>query len=256
MVAGSVGRGTADRYSDIEIDVYYREAPTEAERVAAVEGCGGSLVALGEDEDEWAEEMSFAGFDAHTSTFLVATMERYLHEVLDDWSTAPAGQTRLFSVLNAVTLKGEEQVERWRARAATYPDGLRNAMLAENLAFEPFRYAGEMHAARGDRLVLYDVLLGAARSLLAALFGLNRIHLPTFDYLKRMNEWVELLAVSPADLSMRLERVFATEPVQAVRSFAELIDETLVLVDRHAPSFDTSPYRAGPKRRIAWEAPP
>jgi predicted nucleotidyltransferase len=38
MIAGSVGRGSEDRYSDIEIDVYYAEPPTEAERVAAVEG--------------------------------------------------------------------------------------------------------------------------------------------------------------------------------------------------------------------------
>jgi predicted nucleotidyltransferase len=35
MIAGSVGRGVADRYSDIEIDVYYTEPPTEAERIAS-----------------------------------------------------------------------------------------------------------------------------------------------------------------------------------------------------------------------------
>jgi hypothetical protein len=31
MVAGSTERGTADRYSDVEIDVYWGEPPTDAE---------------------------------------------------------------------------------------------------------------------------------------------------------------------------------------------------------------------------------
>jgi hypothetical protein len=81
MVAGSVGGGSADRYSDIEVDVYYSEPPNEAERIAAVEGFGGAVERLGEDAEEWEEQFSISGLHAHTSTFLVATMERYLREV-------------------------------------------------------------------------------------------------------------------------------------------------------------------------------
>src|SRR5262245_33194274 len=93
MIAGSVGRGSADRYSDVEVDVYYAEPPTEAERVAAVERCGGIAELLAQDEDEWEEQICLEGFHAHTSTFLVATMERYLREVVDLCSLAPAAQT-------------------------------------------------------------------------------------------------------------------------------------------------------------------
>jgi hypothetical protein len=91
MVAGSTGRGTADRYSDIEIDVYWSESPTDDERHAAVERSGGTLLSelLPAENDEWSEEISLGGFYMHTSTFLVETMERYLREVLGDLSTAP-----------------------------------------------------------------------------------------------------------------------------------------------------------------------
>jgi hypothetical protein len=116
MVAGSVGRGSADRYSDVEVDVYYSRPPTEAERIAAAERSGGTIERLDEDADEWEERLSFGGFHAHTSTFLVATMERYLHETVDECATAPEAQTRLFSLQHGKTLKGEEQVERWRGR--------------------------------------------------------------------------------------------------------------------------------------------
>lgn len=76
MIAGSVGRGSADRFSDIEIDVYYERAPTRAERAAVVERMGGALEGLDEDDDEWAEDFSVGGFHAASSTFLVETMER------------------------------------------------------------------------------------------------------------------------------------------------------------------------------------
>jgi predicted nucleotidyltransferase len=89
MVAGSVGRGSADRYSDVEVDVYYAESPTEAERIAAVQRCGGTVELLAEDDDEWEEQMSIGGFHAHTSTFLVVTMEQYLREVVDRCALAP-----------------------------------------------------------------------------------------------------------------------------------------------------------------------
>ncbi len=89
MIAGSVGRGTADRYSDIEIDVYYTEPPSEAQRIAAVEGCGGVLDMLDEDADEWEEQMLIGGFHAASSTFLISTLERYIREVVDQCELAP-----------------------------------------------------------------------------------------------------------------------------------------------------------------------
>jgi predicted nucleotidyltransferase len=257
MIAGSVARGSADRYSDIEVDVYYAEPPTEAERIAAVERCGGTVELLAEDEDEWEEQMSIGGFHAHTSTFLVATMERYLREVIEQCSLAPEAQTRLFSLQHGITVKGESQVERWRAKAAAYPDGLQRAMLEENLRFGQFRHAAEMLAARDDLLALYDVFVETGRQLMGALLGLNRIYMPTPGYLKSMDETIALMAVKPADLAARLKRSFQTEPTPAVDELEALIEETLALVEAHVPGFDTAPIRTNRAgRRTAYDTPP
>jgi uncharacterized protein DUF4037 len=257
MVAGSVSRGSADRYSDIEVDVYYAEPPTEAERVAAVERCGGAVELLAQDEDEWEEQMSIGGFHAHTSTFLVATMERYLREVVDHCSLAPEAQTRLFSLQHGITLTGDDRVERWRAKAAAYPDGLQRAMLEQNLRFRRFRHAAEMLAARDDLLALYEIFVETGRQLLGALLGLNRIYLPAPGYLKSMDETIGLMAVKPADLSGRLKRSFRIEPAAGVAELEALIEETLGLVETHLPAFDTAPYRTElAKRRTPYDAPP
>jgi hypothetical protein len=257
MVAGSVGRGSADRYSDIEVDVYYDNPPTEPERIAAVERCGGTVELLGQDEDEWEEQMSIGGVRAHTSTFLVATMERYLGKVVDECVVAPEAQMRLFSLQHGITLKGKEQVEQWRAKAAAYPEGLRRAMLEENLRFGRFAYAAEMLAARDDLLALYEIFVETGRQLVGALLGLNRIYLPTPGYLKSMDETIGLMAIKPADLSVRLKQLFQIEPTAAVRQLGELIEETFGLVETHVSGFETTPYRADfASRRTSYDTPP
>jgi len=257
MVAGSVGRGSADRYSDVEVDVYYAEPPTEGERIAAVERCGGTVELLVQDEDEWEDQVSIGGFHAHTSTVLVATMERYLHEVVDECATAPEAQTRLFSLQHGVTVKGEDQVERWRAKAAAYPDGLQHAMVEENLRLGRFGYAAEMLAARDDVLALYEIFSETGRQLLGALLALNRIYLPTPGYLKSMDEMIGLMAIKPADLSARLKQSFQVEPIAAVGALAALIEQTANAFEIHVPGFDTAACRADlARRRTAHDTPP
>jgi hypothetical protein len=257
MVAGSVGRGLADRYSDIEVDVYYTRPPAEAERVAAVAGCGGVVDKFDQDEDEWEEQMFVDGFHAASSTFLISTMERYLTEVLDLYRIAPPAQTRLYSLQHALTIKGEGQVGQWRARAAKYPEGLVKAMLAEYLPFRGFWYAEEMLASRDDRLLLYHIFVRIGQQILGALLGLNRLYLPTPDHLKGMDEMIGAMRLKPERLSARLKQAFQIEPGAGVALLKEVIVEVLNLVERHVPEFDVSPYRANfEKRRPVWDAPP
>jgi hypothetical protein len=256
MVAGSTGRGMADRYSDLEIDVYYSAPPTEAERRAMAEASGGTLTVLDQDDDEWEEQMDFGGFHASTSTFLVETMERYLREVLDEHSTAPLPQMRLHSLLHAQTLIGDELVQQWRARASNYPPELTRAVLRENLLFDGFGYAEEMLAARDDIIVLYDIFSRIERQILGALLGLNCLYLPNPSF-KSMDETVSSLTLAPPDLSARLKAAFRLPPPDGVSLLHALIEEVSTLVETHVPDLDTTPYRAKVSfRRGVWDTPP
>ena len=51
LLGGSAARGHADRYSDIELFVIWREPPTEADRAMAIAAAGGDLVTLYPVED-------------------------------------------------------------------------------------------------------------------------------------------------------------------------------------------------------------
>lgn len=257
MVAGSTGRGSADRYSDLEIDVYWSEAPSQAERKIAAEGSGGILMSLPDyEDDEWAEEISVGGFHVGTSTFLVETMERYLTQVLDEYSTAPLPQMRLYSLLHAVPLVGADLVERWRGRAANYPVGLIHAMLRENLALQGFGYAEEMLAARDDTLTLYTIFCDIERQILGALLGLNLLYLPNPGF-KSMDELITEMHIVPPHLSARLKQAFRLPPPEGVQLLHGVIEDLFALVVTYQPAFDTTLYREKIRRRRGvWDDPP
>lgn len=257
MVAGSTGRGSADRYSDLEIDVYWSDPPSQAERKIAAEGSGGILLSLPDyEEDEWAEEISVGGFHVGTSTFLVETMERYLTEVLVEYSIAPLPQMRLSSLLHAVPLIGADLVERWRDRAANYPDGLVHAMLHENLAFHGFGYAEEMLAARNDVLMLYSIFCDIEHQILGALLGLNHLYLPNPGF-KSMDELIEEMHITLPRLSARLKEAFRLPPLEGVQLLHGVIEELFALVETSQPTFDTTPYRENIRqRRGVWDHAP
>src|SRR3954447_21450512 len=51
-LAGSVARGWADHHSDIELDVYWAEPPTDADRLGVIASAGGQIDVF------WAEPPS------------------------------------------------------------------------------------------------------------------------------------------------------------------------------------------------------
>ena len=245
MVAGSTGRGTADAFSDIEIDVYYTEPPTEEERIAAVRRCGAELVSLG--EVEWEEQMDFSGFPAATSTFLVSTMERFITRVVDQGDPDTDAQMRLYSVQHAIPVFDEDQAKAWQERADVYPDGLVTAMLDENLRFRFFRNV-DMILARNDAVALYDGIVEVQKRLLRALLGLNRIYLPIPDPIKRLDEIIDEIQVKPDDLSNRLREILHVDGPRGIDELEHLIEEVFGLVAEHCSSFDIASRRGDLKK--------
>lgn len=75
-VSGSVGRGWADRYSDIELDVYWHEPPADEDRQRVIRRLNGNIIGYWPLEDaEWSEDYYVQGVQLDLSHFLVETIE-------------------------------------------------------------------------------------------------------------------------------------------------------------------------------------
>lgn len=254
LLAGSVARGTADRFSDIEIDIFWRTPPTERDRLDPIERSGWSLLYQHVDEYEWADGFYIEGIKVDTSQFLVSTLDQWIADVLDRADLEVEKQIRITAIQHGRPLYGAGLIEGWRARAAAYPEALLLATLAEHLWFQP-REVLEMLAARDNALLLHRGLVEAEQRILDVLTALNRLYLP-HPFHKWLDWEAAQLRLAPPDLAHRLRQVLRAEPAAAVEQLHELAEELFALVERHVPQFDTSAARANFELRRVTSAPP
>lgn len=257
MAAGSTGRGTADSYSDVQLDIYWREPPTADERrQAALAGGAETVEVFPYEGDKWSAAITIQGLPARTRTFLIRQVEAYLGQVGVSGDVATLAQIRLYAIQHAQFLYGSESLlADWRERAADYPPQLARTMLNQNLTFDGFGGPEDALAARDDVVLLYDTLTRVSRQVLGALLGVNRVYLPNPDY-KYVAELIDEMQFKPPDLLARLKSAYRLPPAEGVAVLHSVIAEVFDLVDRHVRGFDTSPYRARvAQRQPLWNAP-
>jgi hypothetical protein len=254
LVMGSVARGDADRFSDIDTAVYYHEPPTEADftRIRDV------AVATGGGLHGGSHERGFAVYAyadggvrcdfAHAS---LGQWERDVAAVLERFEADSPMQKVLGGVLEGTPLYGDAVIMDLKAKAA-YPEGLRTAMVEKHLGFWPTELMRRMIADRGDLLWLNEVLVEAQKNVLGMLMGLNRLY--HWGEYKRLDALASGLPIAPERFADRLRAAQRAAPEAAIDAIGEIADETLTLVERHLPAVEVATARNRLHRPLApWE---
>lgn len=241
---GSVARGWADRYSDIELAVWWDQVPAAEERA----GCAHQIADLSDrrdfghrpDLDAWTEDFAAAGMKFDITHRTVDGQDRLLALVLDRHDTSVVHQQSVGEVVNAAGMHGDDVLERWRRRADPYPDGLARAMVEANLRFGPNAWL-ERLAARDDVLPLAEISVTVVKAVFGVLLGLNRIYHPGYKWMDRT---LASMTVCPTDLALRMRSVLAGPARRRAAELERLIEDTIRLVENEAPEVDTTAVRA------------
>lgn len=193
-VAGSVGAGVADRWSDLELDCYWWEPPTDADRRGPIDRLGAELDGIWDydrDDEEWSEDYRVDQLPVTISNFTVATVDALLAAVLDRADTDPVKHIRLAAIQRCRVLRGEALVSAWRQRAAEFPDDLVAALVAQTLSPDVLRgwSARDALVERGDTVAIHGLLAGIELAVFNAVLALNRIYRP-----HRIAKWQRHLA--------------------------------------------------------------
>ena len=233
-VAGSVGAGLADRFSDLELDCYWFRPPVDADRLGPVEAMGGTLLALwdfDEDDEEWSEDYRVGELDITVSNFLVGSIERFLDDVVVRLSTEPVRHMRLAAVQRSFPLIGADLMASWRARADAFPDALVAALVEQALTPDALRgwAAREALAGRGDDLAVSDLLTRIGHAMVGAVLALNRVYLP-HRQLKWQRQLLAGLALAPERFAERLRSLSLGPPTVAFMVAETLLAEIAALV--------------------------
>ena len=236
LLAGSVARGFADRYSDIELTVFWNGPPPERLRRHAAEAGGGIMVqahSFDPDNDEWADDITLSGVEIQASHRTVDGTERWLADVVTGFDPDLAKQDLIALIRSGVPVHDADLVRSWQERTEVYPRKLAIAMVRAHL---DFRSAWQRRKLldRRELLPLYTDLVDSARNIVLVLFGLNYRYFPHLGF-KWLPHDIAALTSTPANLTTRLNTTFTASPQDAVRAIDSLIEETLTLAGASLP---------------------
>ena len=258
-VAGSVGAGVADQFSDLELDCYWSAPVSDQDRTGPVRALGGTLTTLWDydaDEEEWSDDFRLGELDVTVSNFLTSTVDRFLDQVIGQADTDLVKHMRLAAVQRSQPLAGEHLISSWRAPAGQYPDRLVAAMVEQSLRPDVLTGWGarDACAARHDDLALRALLTRIGYAVATAVLALNRAYLP-HRRLKWQRHLLSGLAVAPDQLVPRLDRLAGAPAAEAIPVAEELLAETLQLAEEHTTA-DLTSFRAEWSERRRARYPP
>jgi Domain of unknown function (DUF4037) len=259
-VAGSVGAGLADRFSDLELDCYWSRPPGPADRTGPISVLGGELTGFwdyDEGDREWSEDYLLGGLGVTVSNFTTGTVEQFLDDVVRRADTDPVKHMRLAALQRSRPLLGGDLITSWRARADRFPDDLVTALVQQALAEEVLAgwQARDALAARGDDLAARDLLTRAGQAVVQAILAVNRVYMP-HRQLKWQRHLISGLAAVPDRLTQRLEAMTASPPAEAFSVAETLLEDTVVLAQARTGA-DLSAFRqALAGRRQPLDPPP
>jgi hypothetical protein len=245
-VAGSVGTGLADRFSDLELDCYWSSPPGDADRTGPIGALGGGLTGFWEydpGDQEWSEDYLLGDLGVTVSNFLTGTVQRFLDDVVLNADTSPVKHMRLAALQRSRPLVGAELITSWRARADTFPGELAAALVQQVLDPEVLTgwAARDALASRGDDLAAQDLLTRAGHAVVRAVLAVNRVYLP-HRQIKWQHHLITGLEVVPERLAGRLGSMSASPPAEAFRAAEALLEDTAALAEAHTGA-DLSTFR-------------
>jgi hypothetical protein len=250
VVGGSVARGYADAYSDLEMPLFWEALPGDALRQAIAADLGATYL-YGYDGPAREDQLLIGGFQVDFWHNTVAAEERVLDEVLLGYDTDLGSSNFLDTVRACIPLYGEAVIERWKARARAYPDELAVRAIEGAIA-RLDRGHIEAHAARGNPTMVYATIAALQQQVFLILLALNRAYFPSHKWLYRA---LEEMPVKPAQIEARFRRAYVAPVGDAIADTLAVVAETLALVEAHFPQVDTARARRRLAPRRVYEVP-
>ncbi|MBK7896149.1 MAG: hypothetical protein IPJ90_14985 [Anaerolineaceae bacterium] len=246
LVGGSTARGHADRFSDIELGVFWHHPPTDADREIAARQIQADFVRLhpyDPTEEVWCDNYLLGRHADQPKTGLLVEVVHYttdflsrtFHDVLELHNPDLAKQNLIAGVLSSIPLYQIETVEEWKSRASPYPDPLAVAMIKRHAQIDHF-WRWQMWIERSNNLMqLYQSYTQVQQQLLHVLLGVNRVYYFGFKWLDVV---VKQLEHRPDDLLRRLRQVYEVAPAEGAQELSALVEETYIIIAQQFPQVD------------------
>ncbi|WP_152549084.1 nucleotidyltransferase domain-containing protein [Geomicrobium sp. JCM 19037] len=123
LVGGSVARGRADEDSDLELNVLWKNPPSDDDRLKPIGVHKGTLLEFYPfEENEWSESYEINGLKIEMSHYLTEYAMQTIEDVLVQYDPAIDKQWLISSIQDGIALGNEEWFHHLQQRVMCYPE--------------------------------------------------------------------------------------------------------------------------------------
>ncbi|MGZ0153615.1 hypothetical protein ACXJJ3_41560 [Kribbella sp. WER1] len=256
MMCGSTARGDADRWSDVEVAVFWGRPPGVDARTAIAGAAEVRMVG------PWSDHVYLGaprpdGLLVEVMHNLSATLEDLL-EGLMAGSADGATLDLVSGIVEGREIVGRrvELVAEWQRRVQAYPRALAIAVVRHQGAIEQF-WRWRMLVERDNPLLLAREFMRICSQFLSVLQALNGRYCGHASAFKRLDSMERQLTIAPPHLAARLRSVFQLPTAEGAEVLRTLVEETYDLVEAELPEVEVDVLRANFRsERRPLDAPP
>ncbi len=243
IVGGSVARGYADAYSDLELPIFWDALPPNETRLALVAALHGEFL-HGYDGPALEDQLLISGFQVDLWHNTVTGEDAVFKAVLEDYSTDFGDSNFMDTIRACIPLYGDAIIQQWKQQAALYPEALALKNIRQHIAaFDAAQLVVVAH--RDNPTAFYTAISRQQEAIFLVLLALNRLYFPTFKW---MYQVLATMALKPVDVEQRFRQTFIASYAAAIADTTRLLAETVALVEQRFPQLDTTAVR----RRLAY----
>lgn len=244
LLGGSPARGWADRYSDLDVVLYWRTLDARWIRRHPLRAAGAKFVTLLDMPGHRAmlEIYTLGGLIVEMGHATTASLRREIADVTARHRADPAAINSLGGFLDALPLHGHKRYGAIVAGLPPYPDALARAVVERNAGFFWKGCLRHQGLSRGESVFVYDGMCAMIKRLVAILAALNRLYFWPGEP-RWIDRWSDRMRICPKDLCPRLQRMMDGDRARSLADLEALIAEVLALVRKHMPEADLSRVR-------------
>jgi hypothetical protein len=202
ILSGSVARGHADRWSDVEIGVFWAVPPSEDRRrqlATTARNC--RLFPYDDAERWWADDLELEpnGLLTEVVHMLTTDAEAVVHDVTREFEPDPAKRNVVAGILDGQPAAGDALIRNWQQRATPYPRELAAAVVDATGMIDHFSRWRMLHE-RDNPLQLAQMFSTSAKQMIDMLMAVNGRYGP------KPEKWLALIATDASFATNVLQR--------------------------------------------------
>lgn len=232
-IGGSVSRGQADEYSDLELLCFWDVFPELEDRIKLIEEINAKTL-FDIDEDTFEDNVIIDDIQVDITHNTIAYYDNIIADVLE-YALADQKSLAVFNTTNYMyPLFGHNILNAWKEKTRTYPHNLAINVIYDNLD-NLHNGNVEIHIQRDNPTEFYAQIVNIQRTIFNILSALNKSYSGGYKW---MYAELDSMDIKPVNIIIRFKEMFIKNKYLSIEDLFAMVYETLYLINANLPDMN------------------